>query len=512
MPVAIPPRFRIGTAEPKDAIDAFTSRALLQPSFRWEDVYQEEHAAGFAVAGVAQADVLRLFQDGIDEALGGGGSLADFAKAIKPQLVAKGWWGDIEVTDPKTGEQRVTRFDDRRLQLIYDVNLRQSYAAGRWSRAERTKATKPFIMYRTMRDERVRASHAAWDGVVLPIDHPFWATHYAPNGWRCRCRCFAVSERDIQRYQADGVKIKREAPPVVFTTFENQRTGEVSRVPVGIDPGFAYNPGKVRLQQVGQLQRAARAQVPALPRPQFQEQATAKAAAEWAVRNNLANRADYTGISPVVANAWNRSLFEHLQQFPALRPQQRFVGTAQAQHTLWREESIAKYIDQLRARRPGTDETTLRAWAERMVKPMRMKPQTWAHSWSQPSVSGIAVNRKWGADLAGLQRSLAASVQTKFHPPGCDTIRSIVDHELGHQLDDLLGLRNDADILRAQADAQAQGMKDAVSGYAAKNTAEFIAECWAESLNNPQPRAMALRVAAIIKARYAAKYPPGAAT
>ncbi len=246
MPTAVPPGFRIGTAEPKDAFEAFEQRRLLQPSFRWEDVFQEEHAVGFAVAGVAQADVLALFQAGVDQALAGGGSLADFSKAIKPQLVAKGWWGDIEVADPKTGEQRITRFDDARLQLIYDVNLRQSYAAGRWARAERTRASKPLLMYRTMRDERVRASHAQWDGLVLPIDHPFWNTHYAPNGWRCRCRCFAVSERDVQRYEADGIKIKREAPPVVFTEFVNRRTGEVSKVPVGIDPGFAYNPGKVR--------------------------------------------------------------------------------------------------------------------------------------------------------------------------------------------------------------------------------------------------------------------------
>jgi SPP1 gp7 family putative phage head morphogenesis protein len=511
VPAAIPPRFRIGTAEPKDAVDAFTRRELLQPSFRWEDVYQEEHAASFAVAGVAQADILALFREGIDQALGDGGSLADFAKAIKPALVEKGWWGDIEITDPKTGEQRITRFNDARLRLIYDVNLRQSYAAGRWARAERTKASKPFIMYRTMRDERVRASHAAWDGVVLPIDHPFWNTHYAPNGWRCRCRCFAVSERDIQRYERDGVKIKRQAPPVVLTTFENQRTGEVSRVPVGIDPGFAYNPGKVRLQQLAQREARARLQAPTPPRPQFQEQSTAKAAAEWAVRNNLADRADYSGISPTVANAWNRSLFDHLQEYPALRAQQKFTGTAQVQLSLWRQGMVDRYVEKLRLYNPKADEATLRALAEKRFKAPRMGPQTWAHSMGQTDVSGIAVNRKWGADLVAFEKALKRNVETGFHPPGRDTIRSIVDHELGHQLDDLLALRKDAEILSAHAEALKLGMRQVVSDYAAKNVAEFIAECWAEALNNPQPRAMAMRVAAIIKARYAAKPPPGKA-
>lgn len=257
MPTPVPPGLQIGTAEPRDALAQFARRNLLAPSFLWEDVYAAEHAAGFAVAGVAQLDVLKLFRDGVDHALASGGSLADFSKAIKPQLVAKGWWGDVEITDPATGDTRIGRFDDNRLKLIYDVNLRQSYAAGRWARSERTAAAKPMMMYRTMRDERVRHSHAAWDGVVLQLDDPWWDTHYPPNGWRCRCRAFAVSERDVARYVDDGVEIKRDAPPVSYTEFVNRGTGETSRVPLGIDPGFDYNPGKVGLQRVAELQRNA---------------------------------------------------------------------------------------------------------------------------------------------------------------------------------------------------------------------------------------------------------------
>ena len=261
MPQPIPPGLKIGSAEPADAFDAFARRSLLAPSYRWEDVFQEEHAASFAVAGVARDDVLTLFHDQVNQALAGGGTLKDFAKAVKPELVAKGWWGDIEVSNPATGETRITRFNDARLQLIYDLNLRQSYAAGRWARIERTQATKPLVMYRTMRDERVRNSHAEWDGLALPVGHPFWRTHYPPNAWRCRCRAFAVSERDLALYADDGDTIKREAPPVQYTEFTNRSTGEVSKVPVGIDPGFAYNPGQQRTQALDKLTEAAQARL-----------------------------------------------------------------------------------------------------------------------------------------------------------------------------------------------------------------------------------------------------------
>lgn len=246
MPTPMPPGFRLGLAEPQDAIAAFQRRELLQPSFRWQDVFDEEHGRAFAVAGVSRLDVLQVVQDELALSLAEGRSLADFRSRIRPALVSKGFWGDLEVQDPTTGERRVTRFDDARLKTIFDVNMRQSQAAGRWARIERSRDTLPLLLYRTAQDERVRASHRAWNGVCLPIDHPFWATHYPPNGWRCRCRVFAVNERDLERRRARGEVIKTEAPPEQVITYVNPRTGEVVPVPRGIDPGFAYNPGKLR--------------------------------------------------------------------------------------------------------------------------------------------------------------------------------------------------------------------------------------------------------------------------
>ncbi len=244
MPVPVPPGLRLGVVEPQDAIAAFMRRALLEPSFRWQDVWQDEHARSFAVAGIARLDVLKAFQDELELAVREGRSLADFQGTMRSRLVQLGWWGDIEIEDPTGAEDpRVVRFNDARLRTIFDVNMRQSHAAGRWARVQRGKRRMPFLMYRTMRDERVRASHAAWDGLVLPVDHPFWREHYPPNGWRCRCTAFAVDQRDIDRRRADGEIIKTDAPADERVTFVNRRTGEVVQVPRGVDPGFAYNPG-----------------------------------------------------------------------------------------------------------------------------------------------------------------------------------------------------------------------------------------------------------------------------
>lgn len=250
MPRPIPAGITVGIIEPKDAVAAFQRRRLLQPSFRWQDVFNEEHGAAFAVAGVSRLDVLKLFQDELNTLLANGGTLKQFRDAVRPSLRKKGFWGDVEVTDPSTGEKRITRFDNRRLKTIFDVNVRQSHAAGRWARIERTKDKLPYILYRTMGDERVRASHKPWDWICLPVDHPWWRTHYPPNGWGCRCKAFAVSQADIDRRIARGERIKFDPPDQPDITYVNPSTGEVTTVPYGIDPGFAYNPGIERAAQV----------------------------------------------------------------------------------------------------------------------------------------------------------------------------------------------------------------------------------------------------------------------
>lgn len=244
MPTPLPPNMRLELLPPPEAVEAFKRRGLLTPSFSWQDIYGAEHGYQFTVAKMMRLDLLQLVYDQLQSVVDAGESLAQFERALTPKLQDAGWWGEQEVIDPTTGEPRVAQLGSpERLRLIYEVNLRQSYAAGRWERIERTKRVNPLIIYRTMRDERVRASHRAWDGLVLPVDHPFWRTHYPQNGWRCRCIAYGVNERGVERLERAGMRIQREAPPIEYVEFTNRRTGEVVSVPRGIDPGFEHNPG-----------------------------------------------------------------------------------------------------------------------------------------------------------------------------------------------------------------------------------------------------------------------------
>ena len=63
-----------------------------------------------------------------------------------------------------------------------------AYASGLMARKWQGYVKKGgFIVYVAVMDERTRYDHANMNGARYPVDHPFWRTHYPPNGWNCRC-------------------------------------------------------------------------------------------------------------------------------------------------------------------------------------------------------------------------------------------------------------------------------------------------------------------------------------
>lgn len=231
---------------PKEAVDFFRKKGY-KIGFHWQDVWHEEHAYAFTVAKAMRNDILQDIRAAIDDAITEGVPFKEFAKRLEPTLADKGWWGQKEMTDPLTGEHKLVQLGSpRRLHTIYHTNMRSAYAAGHWQRIQRTKKTRPYLRYVAVLDNNTRDQHREWHGIVLPVDHPFWAQFYPPNGWGCRCTVQQLSERDLKRY---GYEITSDGMlPKGNKTFTNKRTGEVTRVPEGIDPGFSFNIGQARMK------------------------------------------------------------------------------------------------------------------------------------------------------------------------------------------------------------------------------------------------------------------------
>lgn len=108
---------------------------------------------------------------------------------------------------PWTDYRQQARAINAKYNLSYlDTERQAVIAAGtqgsRWVDIEDTKETHPFLEYVTARDGKVRPEHAALDGIILPMDDPFWESYYPPNGYRCRCYVRRHTERNADHRRA----------------------------------------------------------------------------------------------------------------------------------------------------------------------------------------------------------------------------------------------------------------------------------------------------------------------
>jgi hypothetical protein len=186
------------------------------------------------VAGAAKADLLDDLRGAVDKAISEGTTLAQFRQDFEEIVARRGWTG-------WTGEGSA-RGRAWRTRVIYETNLRTSFAAGRWQQLQAVKRRRPWLQY--IHDDSVRhprPHHQAWDGMVLHIDNPWWQTHYPPNGWGCKCRVFSISPRELAAMGKSGPDT---APDDGTYQWTDKRTGQEYTVPEGIDPGWDYNVGE----------------------------------------------------------------------------------------------------------------------------------------------------------------------------------------------------------------------------------------------------------------------------
>ena len=243
-----------GMDAPPEVLDYWRSKDL-RPGFSHQDVWGQEHAHAMTVAGVTETRVLSEFQAAIDTAITKGTGFEKFRADMQSRLTPLGWWGPREVADPEgRWKTKVVNFAaPARLQITFWSNMRAARAAGQWNRIQRTKRALPYLLYVRSASERKRPEHLRWVGTILPVDHPFWSTHFPPNGWNCKCSVRQLDQADRDDYLSrpksdaeDAISYSDEAPDLGTRTFTNRRTGEVTEVPVGIDPGWDTNPGLSR--------------------------------------------------------------------------------------------------------------------------------------------------------------------------------------------------------------------------------------------------------------------------
>jgi SPP1 gp7 family putative phage head morphogenesis protein len=253
---------------------------------------------------------------------------------------------------------------------------------------------------------------------------------------------------------------------------------------------------------------------PKLPRPQGKPPLakTLKDAERIAKEYDLADFVDFTGLDVVVANDMIAGISDALEDFPELRKNLKFIGAAQARNSRYvaiKTEEIVTRFRQVYGADPS--EIELKVIKQRAKNAAGKVPgDCYAQSTDDKTVGGISFNSKLGKSAKGIKELLGRDVQSGFHPPGCDTVKSVVDHEMAHEIDKLLGLTKGRAIsdpaLRAIiAQYTPEQVVDGLSRYAKTNASEVIAEAWAEYKNNPQPREIATKIGQYIQSKRTAQ-------
>ena len=227
--------------EPQRAIAYFKAKGL-RASYSYAETLGAANDRAFTVAKMMDVDLLRQVRDSLDSALANGTSFAQWRREIEPALQRAGWWGVKEVIDPETGIAAPAQLGSPwRLETIFRTNMQAAYASGQWQEIQAQAEAAPFLLYDAVDDLRTRPLHRAWDNTCLPITSAWWSTHFPPNGWNCRC---GVIQLDAEELSSLGIRPLADTPDDGSYRWTNPRTGDVERIPNGIDPGWNRNTGR----------------------------------------------------------------------------------------------------------------------------------------------------------------------------------------------------------------------------------------------------------------------------
>ncbi len=91
------------------------------------------------------------------------------------------------------------KYNSNYLQAEYQTAKRSAQAARQWKGYEENVDLFPNLKYMTVGDDRVREDHQSFNGIIKPVNDPFWDLHYPPNGFRCRCYVRPTSEGATQQ-------------------------------------------------------------------------------------------------------------------------------------------------------------------------------------------------------------------------------------------------------------------------------------------------------------------------
>lgn len=208
--------------DPQQAIEQVAGKDV-RVTWDWREMVGNEHNRAFTIAKMTRVDLLNDIKAALRLAIKEGLTGKEARDLLAARMRASGWWGRRNVRNPKTGQVTEVRLGTPwRIDTIVRTNTQAAFMSGKWRRFYQNKDNRPYLEYVAVLDGSTRDSHRRLSGYIAHIDAPEWGRIFPPNGYNCRCRVRALTEKQATD-RANDVKIPSKFP----------------------DPGFSGNPGRV---------------------------------------------------------------------------------------------------------------------------------------------------------------------------------------------------------------------------------------------------------------------------
>jgi SPP1 gp7 family putative phage head morphogenesis protein len=210
--------FLFGPVPHEEAAKFISAKPVMSRQV-FDGLAPELRARAFTVTGVGSVDALQKSRD-IIATLPMGENWDDVKNRLVGEIAP--WMEDDEEAE-------------RRAELLLRVHGNQAYAQASWEVMDRQREVFPYWQYQSMGDGKVRDTHRALNGIILPANDPFWVSHTPPWEYGCRCQIIPLDDYDVEDIQARETDLPPEQKSVLSETARRRLNsdGEITRAVPG---------------------------------------------------------------------------------------------------------------------------------------------------------------------------------------------------------------------------------------------------------------------------------------
>lgn len=113
----------------------------------------------------------------------------------------------------KHADEIFDQYNNNWLRTEYNTAISQASSGSRWVNIKEQAEIFPLIRFVTVGDGRVRPEHKAFDGIVKPVNDPFWKHNFPPLNFNCRCVDEQLEEGEAEITDTSALDLP-EIPPL----------------------------------------------------------------------------------------------------------------------------------------------------------------------------------------------------------------------------------------------------------------------------------------------------------